>query len=82
MRLPGCSISEDVMCLAILSAFHMQLLPEVRGREWQGIEGKGWGRDCMNKRIVIRDGDEERERAKGRERESVCVCVVEREREC
>ena len=44
MRSPGCSISEDVMCLAILSAFHMQLLPEVRGREWnrgEGIEGKG-----------------------------------------
>ena len=39
MRSPGCSISEDVMCLAILSAFHMQLLPEVRGREWKGKAG-------------------------------------------
>ena len=75
------------MCLVILSAFHMQLLPEVRGREWkgkggEGIEGKGGrGRDCMNKRIVIRDGDEERERAKASGRERECVCVIERERE-
>ena len=40
MRSPGCSISEDVMCLAIQLAFHMQLLPEVRGREEEEREGK------------------------------------------
>ena len=36
----------------------------------------------MNKRMLVRDGDEERERAKarGRERESVCVCGRERKR--
>ena len=69
------------MCLAILSAFHLQLLPEVRGREWKGKGGKG--RNCMKKRMLVRDGYEERERAeaKARGRERVCVCVVERERE-
>ena len=32
----------------------------------------------MNKRMLVRDGDEERERAKARERERLCVCVIER----